>query len=212
MYKIQDFSFRTFWKKTIGPRYTPAQGWCRLSPTIEVIKIPYWLRHARIQARVKFIFKAIENQWTHESVELPKLCRKYQVNRRYLIVLLWLYSSRYTFEFTELLLTVEKVQTLQSILTHSNVQDKFDDTTHLSNDHTKYISAFSLQQKKNELKYISTRLRYVICLCHWIIAYHTFVRVLRNAKRCSPCYENFPSLFFPPTQKSIIARIFCTLL
>ena len=33
MQKIHDFSFHTFWKKTIGPRHTPAQG-CRLSPTL----------------------------------------------------------------------------------------------------------------------------------------------------------------------------------
>ena len=31
MQKIQDFSFHTFWKKTIAPRHTPAQG-CRISP------------------------------------------------------------------------------------------------------------------------------------------------------------------------------------
>ena len=32
MKKIQNFSFNTFWQKTIGPTHTPAQG-RRLSPT-----------------------------------------------------------------------------------------------------------------------------------------------------------------------------------
>ena len=33
--KIQDFSFHTFWKKTIGLRHTLAQG-CRLFPMLQM--------------------------------------------------------------------------------------------------------------------------------------------------------------------------------
>ena len=39
MKKIQDFSFYTFWKKTSGPRYTPAQGGPPPPPTWKKSKI-----------------------------------------------------------------------------------------------------------------------------------------------------------------------------